>query len=144
MPKILRKILIGVAAAAAVVLLFMFVYSWLLPKLSYRQLVNTVIPNDAVITAKAEKDGEEAWLTDRQILAVVSWLAEYRSENNGIKHAPEGRGARLTLHFPDPDGKAIVLYLEPRAIVFEGIGGSYRITVDNNDIYDLISSINDV
>ena len=144
MSKVLKRILIGVGAAAVLALIFVFVYYWLMPKLSYRRLVASVTPQGAIITANAEKDGEETWLSDRQILAVISWLAEYRSENNGISHAPAGRGTRLTLHYADPDGRAAVLYLESRAIVFPGIMGNYRIEVDTNDIYTLISNINEV
>ena len=144
MSKKWRIILAAAAAAMVLALVLLFVYYNLLPRISYRRLVNSVTPQGAILTAKAEKEGEEYWLSDSQILAVVSWLAEYRSENNGIAHSPEGRGTQLTLHYGDPDGRAVVLYLESRAIVFPGILGSYRIEVDTNDIYTLINNLNEV
>ena len=136
-----RLIAIIVGAVVALALVFLLLYNVLFPRVSYRQLVFSVTEDGAVITAEALRQGSSIWLTDKQILAVESWLAEYRSENEGISHADEHSGYELRLNFADPDGRTEIIYIEPDAIVFSGILGNYRITVETNDIYDLISGL---
>ena len=80
-------------------------------------------------------------LTDKQCLGVASWLAEYRSENKGISHADEAGGYELHLHFADKPGHDAVLHVEQNAVIFPGILGQYRIAVENNELYDMISDI---
>lgn len=140
----LRKIAIPAGAAILLALVLLFVYFSVLPRVSYRRLVNSVVRQDAVISACVVRGGEELQFTDKQVLAVISWLAEYRSENEGVKHAEGHSGYELRLDFADPGGRSTVLYVEPRAIVFPGIMGDYRIEVETNDIYSLITNINEV
>ena len=135
--------LIGMIAAGVVVtvLLFLLLYNGLMPRLSYRRLVFAVTADGAVTSAEAERQGIRIPLSDRQILAVESWLAEYRSENEGISHTRERSGYVLTLHFGNSGRRDEVLYVEPEAIVFDGILGDYRIQVETDDLYSLIAGL---
>lgn len=137
MRKHLRQILQGAAIAAACILVFLIVYSWMLPRISYRRLVVDVTSENVYHSARVVHAGDSRELTDKQQLAVASWLAEYRSENKGIKHTADKGPYELWLDCVDADGAGIVLYLDQNGIVFPGVLGNYRIEVDSNELYDL-------
>lgn len=137
----LRIAVIAAAGIAVLALIFCLLYFWLFPKVAYRRLVFSVIGDGAVNAAEAVTPSGTYPLTYKQTLAVVSWLAEYRSENDGISHASEHEGYELRLHFSDEQTKDKVLFIEPRGVVFEGLLGYYRIETDVNEIYDLVNDM---
>lgn len=139
MAKHLRTAGIAVGIIAAVVLLFLLIYTWLLPKLSYRRLVFSVTEEDAIASAEAIRDGKSVEISERQSIAIASWLAEYRSENEGITHTSSKEGAELWLHLAD--GRDVCLYVEQNEIIFPGILGHYSIAVESNEIFYLISEL---
>ena len=115
------------------------VYYYVMPRISYRQLTNSVISEGSVASAKVTRGKDEFELNDMQILAVVSWLADYRSDNKGITHASEWEGSVMDLTLES--GRQIKLFIEPSAIVFEGLFGEYRIKVDYNELYYLVNNL---
>ena len=141
MMKHFKQIAIALAAVAAAALIFLLVYLWILPGASYRQLVVGVTKDNAVASAEIIRDGQSVPLTDKQTLAVASWLAEYRSENNGISHSAERGGYELLLHMSDADRGDIRLNVEQNAIVFPGVMGDYRIELESGELFDLLNDI---
>ena len=138
------KLRIAVTAAAVIAvlaILFCLLYYWLIPKFAYRKLVFSVADDGSVSSAEAVTSSGEYPLSEEQILAVVSWLAEYRSENDGISRASEHEGYELRLHFSDGQKKDKVLYVEQAGVVFEGMLGRYRVETEDNEIYDLIKDM---
>lgn len=129
---------VGIMLALAIV--FCVLYFYVFPRLSYRKLTNSVVSEGSIVSAVVTKGEETFELNDMQKLAIVSWLADYRSENNGIVHTTEREGSKLEITLSD--GRRLKLNLEPSAIVFDGIMGPYRIKLDYNDIYNLIINPN--
>ena len=137
--ELFRRAVIAVAVIAALALIALFLYSWLMPKLSYRRLVFAVTGENSITSAEGVRNGMYTELSEGQCIAVASWLAEYRSDNNGIDHASEFGGYELRLHLSD--GSEITLINEQNSIVFPGIMGQYRIEVDANEIFTLLADL---
>ena len=134
-----RRGLLCVCILLGVIILLAVVYFYLLPGYSYRRLTNSIISEGSVVSAVADRNGEERELNEMQTLAVISWLADYRSDNAGISHASEWEGWTLDLTLEN--GREIRLFIEPSAIVFDGVLDDYRIKLDYNDIYNLINEL---
>ncbi len=141
MREIIRRAIIAAAIVAAAAIVFAVLYYGVFPKVSYRKLVMAVTSEGSITGGEIVRGGHELELTDKQCLAVATWLAEYRSSNGGVSHTDERGGYELRLHFGDREGHSEVLHVEENAIVFRGIMGNYRIQVNNNELYDMISDL---
>ena len=136
-----RTALIAVLCIAALALAFGLLYFKYLPNASYRKLVLSTVGGSAVSSAEVITSDGAYPLTEEQKLAVISWFAEYWSENSGITRAKAHEGYELHLHYAAGDRADEVLYIEPHNIVFDGMAGLYRVAVETTEIYDMINDM---
>ena len=133
--------LVGTVLLCAVIIgaVAMFVLHWLLPKLSYRKIALSITGDSSVSSAEYIKDGMSITLTEDQTNAVVAWIAEYRSDNEGVERLASIDKSGVEIRITLKNGDAIALYPDRMGICFKGILGKYRIIKTECEIYDSVS-----
>ena len=114
----IRVILIVLAAAAVVALIGALLHLYVFPKLSYRHICVSIAGGESIESANYVYEGKTIALTHDQILAMITWLADYRSENEGIERIDFIDDSGVALVLSMKNGNVISLYPDRFGICF--------------------------